>query len=492
LPIDSEMALWSEAVAKNSTDSYAAYLYFFPEGKYIDQAAKNIALLKNPAEEQLALNSSSAETRLPTNPDDENPEPVIDSQVAMLNPEAIERVEPPETEPPKIVVAPDAQKNFGELTINTTPETPRIFIMNIVEPYRPGMVLEKNRSYDILVKKNGYENWRQKVFIDEATTTYDVELAEISAAPEAAFEAISKAATEQKTPVLASIPGLRNIQSGKTSMGCSAGDSSCLKNELPVTEIRISPYQIGASEVTVGEYRKFVKLSGYKTDAEKNAGGFTGCLVRIERDGLNRDNSTWTWKDGANWSNPGFNQTDDHPVTCVSWNDAIAYTKWMTKRVGQTVRLPTEAEWEHAARAGSTKQYGTLSSSKNLCDYENGADESKSPFNAGWAKKMKCNDGHWNTAPVNSYNPNAFGVYDMLGNVHEWTQDVWQSKITRQASSGKPNLKGDENERVIRGGAWDKAPSRLRVSVRNPSNRDKRASMIGFRIVRELVIQSAK
>lgn len=463
-PIDSEKLLWNAVLANNSVDQYAAYIAAYPSGKFIDLANSNIDQLENPADIQFAMNTQTDNSALANNAIDEQTRLTVDENVlAILSPNAADI---------------NVQQPISQLTIDTIPADARVRIMNIVEKYKPGMQLEKNQSYDIYVQSRGYISWRRTVYVNEATTSIGVEL--------------TKKANNASNSATANIPGLTSIQSGKFNMGCSKGDRLCQKTESPVTEVAVSPYQIGAAEVTVGEFRQFVLLTGYKTDAEKNAGDLVGCLVRTERGGLNRDNSFWSWKAGANWKNPGYPQTDNHPVTCVSWNDAVAYTEWMSEKFGRRVRLPTEAEWEHAARAGSTNRYGPSSSSKNLCDYENGADESKSQYGAAWKKKMKCKDGFWNTAPVKSYKPNKFGLYDMLGNVHEWTQDVWQSKISLQTSSTQHNVVGKASERTLRGGAWDKEPTRLRLSVRSPGTTTKRASMIGFRIVRELEIQAAK
>jgi formylglycine-generating enzyme required for sulfatase activity len=159
-----------------------------------------------------------------------------------------------------------------------------------------------------------------------------------------------------------------------------------------------------------------VQEKGYKTEAETGGGTYI----------WNRGKGKWEIKKGAYWDNPGFNQIDRHPVTCVSWNDAQAFIKWLNKKTGSSYRLPSEAEWEYAARAGTKTARFWGDDPNDACSYANVADQTKSPDGKfQWSDIHECTDGYWFTAPVGSFRSNAFGLYDMLGNVSEWCQDVY-------------------------------------------------------------------
>ncbi len=185
----------------------------------------------------------------------------------------------------------------------------------------------------------------------------------------------------------------------------------------------VDDFSIGKYEVKVSEFSEFVEASGYRTEAEKGE----GCAVWT--------GSNWKYNKANNWRNPGFAQGQDHPVVCVDWNDAVAYAKWLSEETGKRYRLPTEAEWEYAARGGSTSKYYFGNSESELCDYGNGADESTDYT----GRNTLCSDGYGQqTAPVGSFKRNPYGLYDMIGNVWEWTCSVYDEdyggteKVVRQ------------------------------------------------------------
>ena len=453
-PIEVETVFWNSVSIGHTVDEYAAYIAAYPAGQFINLAKTRMQMLQNRADQQLTLNTQTTQNN--------QAKSLTDNVVALLDNE---------------------QSKTVEFTVNVTPDDARVRIMNIVDKYRPGIPLAKGQQYDIFVQKQGYKPWRENVFVDQFTTSLDVDLIKIG----------------QDTPVVAPAThvrpgdrGWRLIQPAQYSMGCSKGDRLCKTAEKPVKTVYVQPYMIAETEVTVGDFRRFVSATGYQSDAHKNAGGYTGCYIRTDKGGISRDNARWNWQAGASWEDPGFSQTDDHPVTCVSWNDAVTYAKWLSRELNQSIRLPTEAEWEYAVRAGSSKRFGPTSSSRNLCDFENGADKSKSPSGASWTDKLKCSDGYWNTAPVKSFKSNQFGLYDMLGNVREWTLDVWQAKLPSETNSGIPNRDGTSDERVLRGGAWDGNATKLRVSARSRGYRASRASITGFRLVKEPGLRANK
>ena len=278
-------------------------------------------------------------------------------------------------------------------------------------------------------------------------------------------------------------PEMVVLPAGQFRMGCVSG-RDCEDDEMPVHEVRIAqPFALSKYEVTRGEFGSFVAQAGYRTTAER--GG--GCYVW--------DGSDWTEKLSARWNNPGFNQSDTHPVVCVSWDDAVAYVEWLSSETGVRYRLPSEAEWEYAARLGSTTKYyfGNDESQKyhfgndesQLCRYANHADGS-TDFGSSWRNEL-CSDGVGErTAEVGSYQPNSFGLHDMHGNVWEWVQDCWNRSYAGAPSDGSAWTSGNCAIRVLRGGSWSSSPEGLRTAARDRLITDSHSDNIGFRVARTL------
>ncbi|TDP32741.1 formylglycine-generating enzyme required for sulfatase activity [Idiomarina aquatica] len=231
-------------------------------------------------------------------------------------------------------------------------------------------------------------------------------------------------------------PELVVMPSGNFKMGDLTGNG--MANERPATTESIArPFGITDTEITVTDFRKFVNDTAYVTEAEKNG----SCAVL--------QNGMPKFNDSLNWRNPGFSQSETSPVVCVSLNDAQAYTQWLTQKSGFDYNLPTEAQWEYAARAGTET------------DFWWGND-----VGFGKANCRNCGSDWSNqrTAPVGSFQRNPWGLFDTVGNVWEWT--------TSEQSS------------VVRGGAWNFAPSLARVSTRMELPADFSSNYIGFRVVR--------
>ena len=241
--------------------------------------------------------------------------------------------------------------------------------------------------------------------------------------------------------------------------------------EKPVSGIRLGAYAMGKTEVTVGQYAAFVKATGYS--------GSKGCNVL--KDGA------WKQDEQADWSKPGFDQGQDHPVVCVSWKDAKAYVAWLSQETGKEYRLASEAEWENGARAGTrTRRYwGDDWADDQACDYANGADLSlKEKFN--WSPTFNCRDAAVYTAGVKgNRKPNALGLYDMLGNAWEWVEDCFVESYSGLSKEGKPQQCAQaEARRVVRGGAWDYVPRGLRSADRDGGSPGDRSGSTGFRLAR--------
>ncbi|OHB82971.1 MAG: hypothetical protein A2V98_07465 [Planctomycetes bacterium RBG_16_64_12] len=181
------------------------------------------------------------------------------------------------------------------------------------------------------------------------------------------------------------------------------------ETEYPAHRVRITkPFYLGAHEVTVGQFRKFVEDSAYKTDAEKDGKGGWG---------FNPSTGKVEQKPECTWRNAGFEQTDEHPVVNVSWNDAVAFCEWLSRKEGKTYRLPTEAEWEYACRAGTTTRYYHGDDPEGLATVGNVADTTAKAKFPKWTWTIQKSDGYVFTAPVGRFRANAFGLSDMHGNV---------------------------------------------------------------------------
>jgi formylglycine-generating enzyme required for sulfatase activity len=238
---------------------------------------------------------------------------------------------------------------------------------------------------------------------------------------------------------------------------------------------------VGKYEVTVGEYSTFV------TDANYNDGD--GCFVRTELPTSvirvpTDDGSMPGWRKDPDlgWQNPGFAQGEDHPVTCVSWLDAHAYAEWLSSKTGSAYRLLSDAEWEYAARAGTTtaRHWGELAAQG--CIYANGADLTLQPEYPEWPI-ANCDDGYVYTAPVGSFSANDFGLHDTLGNALEWVGDCWTEVHDTNVSTAV--LDGDCSRRALRGGSWYDGPKMLRAANRYGYSQIGNNYSLGFRIAKE-------
>lgn len=271
-----------------------------------------------------------------------------------------------------------------------------------------------------------------------------------------------------------SCPWLVVVPPGRFAMGSPASEVDRLGHEGAQHEVVIAVKSaVMQLEVTRGQFAAFVKETKYQTEAD--------CHRRKGKD-LAID------QNGA-WNSVGFIQTDQHPVVCVSWNDARAYAQWLRQRTGRNYRLPTEAEWEYAARAGGQTRYAFGDRANEICTYGNVADRSlKDALNdalKGWPS-ADCSDGYVYTAPVKSFKANAFGLYGMLGNAWEWTEDCYHDSYSNAPGDGSAWVDGDCSRRILRGGGWDSAPLFARSANRIRGAPGVRSNDVGFRLARTL------
>ena len=259
-------------------------------------------------------------------------------------------------------------------------------------------------------------------------------------------------------------PEMVVIPAGSIRIGAPFAEGG--DDEWPIHEVVISqPLAVGKYEVTKFEFAMFVVATEYSIDFSCRYLGEIG------------------WEEGVSWRNPGFRQTQRDPVVCVSWEDAKTYVAWLSRKTGETYRLPSEAEWEYAARAGGADRYFFGNSASMLCKYGNGVDGS-SDFK--WRNK-KCKDGFGaRTAPVGSFLPNKFGLHDTIGNVWEWLEDCWNDDYFGAPADGTSRNTGDCSYRGTRGGSWLNDPKFLRSAHRNRLFNAYRKYNTGFRVVRDI------
>jgi formylglycine-generating enzyme required for sulfatase activity len=238
-------------------------------------------------------------------------------------------------------------------------------------------------------------------------------------------------------------------------------------------------FYIGTCEVTIAQWRQFVVATKYKTDAETN--GLGGSGYDSSKEGIAK---LIEHDKQYSWSGWGFDNHDDHPVVNVSWNDATAFCKWLSKVEGKIYRLPSEAQWEYACRAGTKSLYYYGDDPEMLTKFENVLDSSGF-LEFGWSA-LRTPDGHALVAPIASFQPNSFGLYDMLGNVSEWCQDSYAEDYDLRSPSTNPREPPKAAaSRAVRGGNWFAYPIACRCAFRDRLAPDSCAATLGFRIVRE-------
>jgi len=204
---------------------------------------------------------------------------------------------------------------------------------------------------------------------------------------------------------------LVKVPAGQFHMGSAKRQRIHDDREHPQHLVVISrDFHMGTCEVTRGQFAAFVEATGYLTQAEREGWAFAW------------DGRIWDKVDGASWKKVGFEQTDDHPVVCVSFDDTIAFCRWLTEKTGHKILLPTEAQYEYAARAGTTTIFPWGDNWEDGKGWANAADETGRKRFRGW-RTFPWEDGHVFTAPVATYRANAFGLHDMTANVWEWTAD---------------------------------------------------------------------
>ena len=278
------------------------------------------------------------------------------------------------------------------------------------------------------------------------------------------------------------------MEGGTFRMGSNSDQRIRSDGEGPVREVKIDAFYIDPTTVTNRQFKKFVEETDFKTDAEKY--GWSFVFFKFVPDKILRKNPPspssapwWRGIEGAYWQcpeGPESNIADrlDHPVTHISWNDAIAYCNWANKR------LPTEAEWEYAARGGldqKTFPWGN--------DLTPNGEYQCNIWQGDFPENNTKEDGYLGTAPVTTYKPNSYGIHNIVGNVWEWCQDWFSANYPLLRIKDNPQGPGNGDAKVIRGGSYlchHSYCNRYRVAARTANTPDSSTGNLGFRCVRDV------
>ena len=262
-------------------------------------------------------------------------------------------------------------------------------------------------------------------------------------------------------------PEMITIPAGTFTMGSPVHEEGRYDREGPAHPVMIArPFAIGVYEVTRDEYSRFVLATNHSSSDQS-------CLVN--------EGHHWEERAGRGWQDPNFHQSMRHPAVCISWDDATAYVSWLSGRTGVDYRLPSAAEWEYAARAGTSTPWYWGDNIEEQCRNANGADGA-----TDFPWRTRCDDGYERTALVGLFQANAFGLYDMLGNAWEWVQDCFNWSYDGAPVTGSAWEYGDCSARVMRGASWANTPKYLRAAHRAGERATFRSDYTGFRVARTL------
>ncbi len=338
----------------------------------------------------------------------------------------------------------------GQLHVDTDPPDARIRILNIGPAFTQGIELEAGR-YLVEVSADDYEARRLWVSLgageDKRVTVR--------------LEPVPKVEVPVAEPIINSI-GMEfvYINPGSFMMGSPDSEQGRQDDEYQHLVELTREFYLQATEVTVGQWRSFAEGREYETEAERQGWAWIW------------DGRRWGKKYGYYWDRPGFDQNDDQPVTCVSWNDAQKFIEWLNQSDDQgAYRLPTEAEWEYAARAGSETAFANGDISEPKCGFDANLNL------MGWY----CGNADSKSYSVGLKQANEWGLYDMHGNVWEWCQD-WYANEYPTDSAADPKGPSSGPGRVVRGGGWDYTARRCRSAFRSREWPSDRFNYLGFRV----------
>ena len=363
----------------------------------------------------------------------------------------------------------------GSIAVKSNPSPANVYLDGKLIGETPDTITDlKPLRYNIAVKKEGYKDWSKTVELGTGeVVAITAELVKVQQEVKA-----PKAGDTWKDPVTGMefvwVPG------GSFEMGDLFGDGA--EDEKHIRTVRLDGFWLGKCEVTNNEFKQFIDETGYETTAEKEG---TGGGIS------NYGEADWAYMKGINWRHPIYPADEikdkmDHPVVQVSWDDAQAFVKWLSNKTGKKYHLPSEAEWEYAARSGGKKvkyAWGDKDPYVNGKKAGNIADESFKKVYGNATIWEGYDDVYVYTSPVGEYAPNDIGLYDMSGNVWEWCEDVYIDDYSK-VGTDKPIYKGSGSRRVNRGGSWRGTPMNLRASFRDDLTPAYGSRDLGFRLAR--------
>jgi formylglycine-generating enzyme required for sulfatase activity len=261
------------------------------------------------------------------------------------------------------------------------------------------------------------------------------------------------------------------ISPGSFVMGSPESEPGRFEDEGPQHPVTVArAFAVSTAPITRAQYEVFVRTTR-RSDP--------GTCASMSAEG------NWVRTSGLSWNNPGFEQAAEHPVVCVSWEDAQAYARWLSEKTGRTYRLLTEAEFEYIARAGSTTTFSWGASGEDMCAHANGFDAAARRTYPDWPGAA-CDDGHVHTAPVHAFPANAFGLFGTVGNVFQWTEDCFlEGGYAGAPADGSARIVAGCEARVIRGGSWLNSSRGLRAAMRDRDRQGDRYTNVGIRVARE-------
>jgi formylglycine-generating enzyme required for sulfatase activity/serine/threonine protein kinase len=367
----------------------------------------------------------------------------------------------------------DAEKIQAKVFVTTNPKNCMIQLSNMNDPFFNGIKLKEGR-YQLEVSKQGYKTKTQWVDITSSRPIdFYVKLEKLPGLSGKGYP--GQIETDPITGMeFVWVPKvcfqMGQTEAEKQYLLKEVGEKKYKKlfeRELPRHEICNDGFWMAKTEVTRGQFKQFIKETAYRTDAEEEGSAWV-----FDKDA----DFPWIELPGFNWEITGFSQDDSHPVVCVSWNDVREFIKWLNNKSGRKFVLPTEAQWEYAARGGTDFMRFWGANDAEACKYANVADKDN------WITSFPCSDGYEYTSPVGKYKPNPFGLYDMLGNVWEWCEDVYDKNAYSKHDRNNPVVTAGSFYRVFRGGSWNNNSGIVRAARRGRGYANYRDSGVGFRL----------
>jgi len=342
----------------------------------------------------------------------------------------------------------------SRLFVKTTPADARVKILNIKPRFQDGIELAPGK-YHLEVSASNYMPQRKWIDLaggEDKTATFHL---------------------QKIKSVFVNKAGMKFIyvRPGSFSMGSQPGRHLDGADEESHQVALTQGYYIQTTEVTAGQFEKFIQTTGYTTTAEKQG----GCWIKLPGAGWRKKKQS-RWNKLGSWESGESPQTGRHPVTCVTWNDAMAFISWLNGKKEGIYNLPTEAEWEYACRAGTTTPFS----------FGNCLTAKQAKFSKIGPGFPNCNafveESQLNPLPAASLPANPWKLHDMHGNVAEWCRD-WYGSYTKEYSVKNPGGPFTGTEKVIRGGHWAGTAGGCRSARRGSFKPDMASDVIGFRVV---------